>query len=114
MKTKTDKEIDKIVKKCIFFFKEDVLRENDDAYTIFLHKNLCSVFYESKYHYLWDMFWSCVNTKDKTFANSYFDSEDYLYSSIYPDSSTDEIRAFLRLLLVEEFKQWINNEREFK
>lgn len=88
MKTKTDKEIDEIVT-CEFFHLQN--------HEYLWHKALCNLLNTTKYHSAWNEFWKEINTINHVYITQNF---EHLPS--------DWEKAFLRLLLVEDFKKYIN------
>jgi hypothetical protein len=83
------KEIDQLVGTNFFLSKDN-----------YLTKPLCNLFKPLSFRGLWLRFWGEVNTKKHIFTHWYF-KEFYEFEEL----------ALLRLLIVEDFKQWI---RELK
>lgn len=80
-------EIDEIV-------KNDFYREYSGELN---HNHLCRVFSETDWQYLWDFYWVLNNDMDYTYLTNYFPN---------PYEAVLEEKVLLRLLIVEDFKNY--------
>lgn len=69
----------------------------------FNHEFLCGLFQHTKYGDMWDKFWGEINTRDRLVVSGYFKTEVDL-----------EVRALLRLLTVEDFKNYLELKNKSK
>lgn len=88
---KSSKAIDKMLK--YYFFHSNL----SDS---FCHNYLCCIFNNSPYASMWDRFWMEINTQEYTFMYEYLKKKDL----------NTEKAALLRLLIVEDFKRYVQEK----
>lgn len=95
------KKYNKIVDKLLYygFFTHDNDPSESFPYCL-MHNNLCRVFDYGSLYYQWGEFWKIINTDNKLFMNEYLNPNHDLFE-----------QAFLRLLVVEEFKTWLKENK---
>jgi hypothetical protein len=90
--SKHSKSIDRILKRKFF------LKYSSDE---FMHNFLCEVFQRTKYQKHWNVYWKKINTNRYTRI-------DYYLPSMYVFNC--EYTALLRLLVVEDFKKYMDSK----
>lgn len=93
---KNSEQIDKIVKE--LFFCKNYLDENH-----FRHHYLCEIFKFTEFNEEWIEFWREINTRKYLIMDEYFELPELR-----------EIYTLLRLLIVEDFKVYMDNKQNNK